>query len=71
MVTLSQERKGISMEHATTKGRTMNNFEKIVFETIKFWVGKENNPLNGRTFEEIYNLSISIGKEKIQKNNAI
>lgn len=71
MVTLSQGQKGISMEHATIEGRTMDNFEKVVFETIRFWLGKENNPLNGRTFGEIYNLSILIGKEKIQKNNAI
>lgn len=49
----------------------MGDFEKIVFETIKFWLGKENNPLNGRTFQEIYDLSISIGKEKIERNSVI
>lgn len=44
----------------------MNDFDTIVNETISYWLGKANNPLNGKTFKEIYNLSKTVGKENIK-----
>lgn len=32
------------------------DFDEVVDKAIKFWVGKPNNPLNGLTLTEIYNL---------------
>ena len=44
----------------------MKDFEEVVFDTLDYWRGKENNPLNGKTFNEIYELSITVGKENIK-----
>lgn len=44
----------------------MDDFEKVIFETINFWLGKKGNPLTGKTMLEIYNLSKTIGKENIK-----
>ena len=32
------------------------DFDEVVGKAIKFWVGKPNNPLNGLSLTEIYNL---------------
>jgi len=37
--------------------------EKLVEKTIAYWVGKNNNPLNGKTFKEIEQLAKTFGPE--------
>ena len=44
----------------------MNNFEDIVYDTLEYWRGKQDNPLTGKTFKEIYELAIKVGKENIK-----
>lgn len=43
-----------------------NDFDDVVDAAIKYWIGKENNPLNEKTFREIYNLAKSVGIENIK-----
>lgn len=44
----------------------MKDFDNIINETVNYWLGKPNNPLTGKTFKEIYELSIKVGKENIK-----
>ena len=44
----------------------MDDFEKVVNEAITYWVGKDPNPLTGKTFKEIYDLSLKVGVENIK-----
>jgi hypothetical protein len=46
--------------------KNMDDFEKVVNEAITYWVGKDPNPLTGKTFKEIYDLSLEVGVENIK-----
>lgn len=37
----------------------------LVNKTIEYWLGKPNNPLNGKTFKEIEQLAEQYGIENI------
>lgn len=37
--------------------------EDLIDQTISYWIGKENNPLNGKTFKEIGQLAKEYGPE--------
>lgn len=37
--------------------------EDLIEKTIAYWVGKKNNPLNGKTFKEIGQLAKTFGPE--------
>lgn len=37
--------------------------EDLIEKTIAYWVGKKNNPLNGKTFKEIGQLTKIVGPE--------
>lgn len=36
------------------------NYE-LVMKTVNYWLGKKNNPLNGKTFKEISDLAEKYG----------
>lgn len=35
----------------------------LLEKTIAYWIGKDNNPLNGKTFKEISQLAKTFGPE--------
>lgn len=37
--------------------------EELIEKTIAYWIGKNNNPLNGKTFNEIGQLAKTFGPE--------
>ena len=37
--------------------------EELVEKTITYWIGKKDNPLNGKTFKEIEQLEKTFGPE--------
>lgn len=40
-----------------------NETKDLIDRTISYWIGKENNPLNGKTFKEIEQLAKKYGPE--------
>lgn len=40
--------------------------EKLVNDAINYWIGKPNNPLNGKTFKDIERLAKRVGIENMQ-----
>ena len=38
-------------------------FKKLIDETISYWIGKKDNPLNGKTFNEIGQLAKKYGPD--------
>lgn len=38
----------------------------IIEDSISYWLGEPNNPLNGKTFKEILELTKKYGKENIR-----
>lgn len=56
------------MKNATKCGIEVNivleelnmNYE-LVMKTVNYWLGKKNNPLNGKTFKEIEQLAEKYG----------
>lgn len=41
--------------------------EKLVNDAISYWIGKPNNPLNGKTFKEIERLAKRVGIKNMQE----
>lgn len=43
------------------------DFIDTIYDVIDYWVGKENNPLQGLSFRKIYEYTKKYGKENLLK----